>query len=222
MGKVAIVQFDNRNDQDLGMLEGLIARNSDYANMHGYHHAFERHAGKDVPVYWYKVDLIEKYLASGFDIVAWLDSDAVIHDLTISIDSLFEDNEAFVFSSDLPIWKSVSPFNAGVFFCKGEFARELMQEWRSLFPAHLWEKKGNEWICKDDRWAGPAYEQGTFAEKLLPKYRSSPAFKQVSWKMLQSPYPLKESFTLHFATRFRINCVLYLSDLGKTFGLSQA
>jgi hypothetical protein len=219
MSDVAIVQFDDRNDQELGPLNVLISRNYDYAKEHGYHHVFVRQPEKDFPPYWNKVYLIEKYLSSGFDIVAWLDTDAVIHDFTISIESLFESREAFVFSNCLPIWKVGTPFDAGVFFCKGQFARDLMQEWRSLYPAHLWEKQGNKWVCRDNRWAGPAYEQGVFAEKLFPKYRSSPFFKQVSWKKLQNPYPLKDSFTLHFAQSFRINCFLYLNDLAEALEL---
>jgi SEC-C motif/galactosyl transferase GMA12/MNN10 family len=220
MSNVAIIQFDDRSDQELGPLKALIARNGDYAKMHGYHHVFLRQTEKELPPYWYKVYLLEKYLSSGFDIAVWLDTDAVIHDLKTPIESFFAGNEAFVYSDNLPIWKSSYPFNSGILFCKGEFGRALMQEWLSLYPAHLWEKKENEWICKDSRWAGPAYEQGSFMDQLMPKYRSHPALRQLSWKKLQNPYPLKDAFTLHFQQSFRLNCLLYLNDLAEMFGLS--
>jgi hypothetical protein len=222
MSKVAIVQFDDRNDQDLGPLQVLIARNGDYAKAHGYHHVFTRRPETDVPPYWYKPHLVEKYLLSGFDVVVWLDSDAVVHDFSVPIESFFATGEAFVFSGNLPIWKAGSLFNSGIFFCKGEFGLKLMREWRSLYPAHLWEKRGTEWICKDSRWGGPAYEQGAFADHLLPKYRNDPVFRQLSWKTLQNPYPLKDAFTLHFQVNFRANCLLYVNELAEMFGVVPA
>jgi hypothetical protein len=217
MRRVAIVQFDDRPDQELGPLRVLISRNADYARMHGYHHAFARAPVRDVPPYWNKVYLVDKYL-SEFEIVAWLDSDAVIHDLTMPIESLFATNEAFVFSNALPVWGFDFPFCAGVFFCKGQFGREIVREWGSLYPAHFWEKRGTQWLCKDSRWAGPAYEQGVFIDEIYPKYRSNPAFKQLSWKKLQNPYPLKDAFTLHFPVQFRVNCLLYHHYLAETLG----
>jgi len=73
MRKVAIVQFDDRSDQELGPMQVLIARNGDYAKMHGYHHEFLRQAEQHLPPYWYKVYLVEKYMRSGFDVVAcWI------------------------------------------------------------------------------------------------------------------------------------------------------
>lgn len=221
MSKIAIVQFDDRTDQEIGPMRVLVARNGDYADTYGYHHVFVRQFKKNVPPYWYKVYLVDEYLASGFDTVVWLDSDVVVHDFSIWIESFLANQEAFVFSGDLPIWKSSTPFNAGIFMCRGEFAKKLMKEWLLLYPPHLWTKKGNEWVCKDPRWSGPAYEQGSFTETLLPKYYGTPAFKQLPWKMLQNPYPLKESFTVHFQNTFRPNCMLYVHDLADMLGLSK-
>src|SRR5581483_10021283 len=125
MPRVAILQYDDRTDAQLGPLRVLVARNEEYAARQGYTHIFLRAPEKDLPPYWLKVHLIEKYLREGFDIVAWLDSDAVVHDRRLSIPALFEGEAAFVFAGEPPIWARLSPFNAGVFFCKGSFAQTL-------------------------------------------------------------------------------------------------
>jgi galactosyl transferase GMA12/MNN10 family len=212
MNRVAIIQFDDRSDSELGPMLHLVARNAAYARERGYHHAFVRDHDNNVPVFWHKVALIERYLED-FEFVAWLDTDAVIHDFGLTIEQLFNGPERMIFSADLPIYPVPLPFNAGVFFCRGIAARELMSEWRALYPAHLWRRQGGQWNFQDHVWAGPAYEQGSFAEVLFPKYAPTPAFRQLSWKMLQSPYPLPESFTLHFANMFRPNAILYLNML---------
>src|SRR5580704_5371669 len=171
MAKVAIVQFDDRPDEMLGPLPALVARNARYARMHGYTHEFGRHPEQDMPPYWNKIFLLQRVFQAGFDIVAWLDTDAVIHDFSLPIESLFEKDEGFIFAGDLPIYNRVSPINAGVLFFKGEFGRGLLAEWATLYPAHLWKKRADgKWDFEAHVWAGPAYEQGSFAEKLLPKY----------------------------------------------------
>ena len=214
MGKVAIVQFDDRPDDKLGPLNVLRARNARYAKEHGYHYAFARQAERDIPHYWNKVFLTERVLSSGFDIVAWLDTDAVIHDFETPIEAFFPKDEGFVFAADLPIWKAVTtPFNAGVFFCRGDFGRMLLREWQSLYPANVWKKVDGKWNFTDHVWAGPAYEQGAFVDHLFRKYWASPAFKQMSWKILQSPYPQAETFSLHFPSHLRTNTLLYLQHL---------
>jgi hypothetical protein len=212
--RVAIVQYDNRSGTGFLPLKLLIARNQAYAKLHGYQHFFCQ-SEPSLPVYWYKVYLVHQYLSSGFDIVAWLDSDAVFHKFTIPIESLFENSEMFVFSSDLPVFAPPSPFNAGIFLAKGAFGLDLMGEWLSLYPADFWTKQDSQWVCKHPVWAGPAYEQGTFAEKLLPKYEDGPFLKRLPWEMLQNPYPIGESMTLHFPRFFRSNCYIYLTHMAK-------
>lgn len=212
MSKLAIVQFDDRSDEALGPLLHLIKRNADYAAARGYDHVFIRSHDNQVPVFWNKVSLIERQLAS-HDFVAWLDTDAVVHDFGLDIEALFTGPEAMIFSGDLPIYPVPLKFNAGVFFCRGDGARELMAEWRSLYPAKLWRKIAGQWNFPEHVWAGPAYEQGSFADKLYPKYAGTPRLRELPWRQLQSPYPLAESLTLHFANMFRPNAILYLNAL---------
>ncbi|MFJ1308553.1 hypothetical protein [Agrobacterium sp. P15N1-A] len=201
--KIAIVQFDSRPLDALGILAPLIVRNSHYAEQQGYEHFFVNRLGIDIPPFWAKPLVVTSYLRSGYDIVLWLDTDAVVHDLSVPVTRFFVGEEVFIYASDNPYWRS--PFNAGVFICKGILASELMLEWAALYRPDQWEKHGEQWRCRDARWAGPAYEQGSFVINILPKYGQSVLFKQLPWQVLQSPFPLDNSFTLHFAERFKAN-----------------
>lgn len=212
MSNVALVQFDDRDDQAFDPLHHLVARNAAYAARHGYRHHFIRAHPNLVPVFWHKLALIEEVLAT-HEFVAWLDTDAVVHDPDLEIENLFTGPEMMIFSGDLPIYPVPLKFNAGVFFCRGDKARALMREWAKLYPAHLWRKKDGKWNFSDHVWAGPAYEQGAFAEKLLAKYESQ--FRLLPWQLLQSPYPLRDSLTLHFANMFRSNAYLYINTMDK-------
>ncbi|PZP48762.1 MAG: hypothetical protein DI595_15135 [Agrobacterium fabrum] len=205
--KIAIVQFDSRPPDALGFLAPLILRNSHYAEQHGYEHFFVSRLGMDIPPFWAKPHVVMFYLKSGYDIVLWLDTDAVVHDLAMPVTRFFVGDEVFIYASDNPVWRS--PFNAGVFICKGIVALDLMLEWAALYQPDQWEKHENDWRCRDARWAGPAYEQGSFAIKILPKYGQSGLFKQLPWEVLQSPFPVDNSFTLHFAERFKANIRVY-------------
>ncbi len=118
--------------------------------------------------YWAKVFVTEYDLRSEYDIVMWLDTDAVIHNFDFRLTDLFLENEVFVFASDSPPWNG--PFNAGVFLCKGERERQLMEEWKSYYQPDLWFQENGKWICKSDQWSDAAYEQGAFYRNLLPKY----------------------------------------------------
>ena len=213
MPRVAILQYDDRSDSQLGPLRVLVARNEDYAARQGYAHFFIRTPERDLPPHWLKVHLIDRLLREGFDMVAWLDTDAVVHDPRLSIPALFEGEAAFVFAGEPPIWAKPSPFNAGVFFCKGDAARALISAWLALYPAPLWKKQDGEWNHRDHVWAGPAYEQGAFVEQLLPRHAADPALRALSWRRLQSPFPLPESLTLHFPNVLRPNAMVYLTLL---------
>jgi len=204
MSRVAIVQYDNRNDQDLGAMRDLIEINAKYARKHGYEHSFCNEGYVDYPPYWAKIFVVLDAINKGFDIVLWLDSDAVVHDFDRTIESFFKNDEIFVYSSDCGVWPEF--FNAGIFFVKKE-AKYIIEEWGSLYNASMWVKELEYWRHCVGRWAGEAFEQGTFTENIVPKYEK--VLKKIDWRIIQSPYPIQESFIVHFAGRFRENAVMY-------------
>ena len=202
--KVAIVQYDNRDDEQLGWMRSLVNLNMRYANKHGYQHFFFRNIPFDVPPYWAKPWVVQNAFERGFDIVLWLDSDAVVHDQDKTIESFFEGDELFIYAPDCSIWSS--PFNAGAFFVKKE-ASHIMEEWMGLYDSSNWKKEDGVWKCRGP-WAGPDYEQGAFIEHLMPKYKKD--LKEVDWRILQNPYPIEETFVVHFAGQFRVVIQMYV------------
>jgi hypothetical protein len=201
--KVAIVQYDNRSDEQLGSLCDLIDTNARYAKRYGYTHAFQRGSSFGIPNYWVKPWAVLDAFSRGFDIVMWIDSDAVIHDFNRPIESLFKGDELFVYAPDCPEWSG--KFNAGVFVVKRE-GRHIVEDWVNLYDSTKWFQSDGHWHCRGE-WAGPDYEQGAFTKHLVPRYESS--LGKVDWRVLQSPYPVRESFTVHFAGHFRALTNIY-------------
>jgi hypothetical protein len=213
--KVTVLQFDNRPAEVLGSMTRFLDRNRAYAGAQGYDYRFLKDQDVDLPVYWLKPYLVRRALEDGADIVAWIDTDAVVHDLSRRVEDLFDGPEIMVAAPDNPFW--ASPFNAGVFFVKaaGGAGAELMARWSALFAGTAWTRTPTAWICQDE-WAGPSYEQGAFAAHLLTPLQASGALKLVDWEVLQSPMPVPtgESFTLHMAGGFKANLPGYLELIG--------
>jgi hypothetical protein len=180
--------------------------------LHGYSHFFIRQIPIDVSIYWVKVYLIKQYLSEGFDAILWLDSDAVIHDFEFKLEN-FLDHDMTI-SPDLPIWghseNYKKSFNAGVFVCL-KSSIDIIKDWWDLYDANDWIKDDNgKWKCSIDcEYAGIAYEQGAFAYHLLPKFKDRINIIE-DCKVLQAPFPMKNTFICHFAAAFRCNYIAYL------------
>ncbi len=205
--RVAVIQFDNRPFDQMGLMPFLLQRNKAYAVAHGYDYHFISRQTVDMPVYWLKPHFCAQFLDAGYDAVAWIDTDAVFHDLDRRIEPLFDAGEIMVGAGDNPFWPS--PFNAGVFFVRGAGGAALMKRWSALFAKSGWRRTPDAWICDDD-WAGESYEQGAFVTHLLDDLLVSGEARLLDWRVLQGPFPVAESFTLHFAGGFKANLPAYL------------
>ena len=207
--RIAIIQFDNRPVGELGLMPFLVERNRDYAKRHGYDHFFLTQPVFDLPAYWQKPSLLKRFMDGGYDHVAWLDTDAVVHDLDRRIEGLFAGREAMVAAGDNPFWDA--PFNAGVVFARRETGGgELMGRWAALFPKAAWTRTEAAWVCREE-WAGTSFEQGAFNTHLLETERDTGGLRLADWSELQSPFPLAQSFTLHFAGPFKANLPAYVT-----------
>jgi hypothetical protein len=208
--KAAVLQFDTRPPEQLGELMVLVQRNRAYAARHGYEHLFIGEARFDLPVYWQKPSLAREVLEAGYDLVLWLDTDAVVHDLDRPVDALFEGAETMAASGDNPLWSS--PFNAGAFAVRGPQGAALMARWAALFAGTAWARTETAWICRGE-WAGPDFEQGAFVRSLVPELTAGGALRLLDWRVMQAPFPLPGAFSLHFAGAFKANLPAYLSLL---------
>ena len=208
MKSVAIVQYEDRDDP---LLMGLIRRNAEYCQAHGYQHIFIQRVSEDIPPWWVKCFILREILKKDFDFVTWLDSDAVVHDQARTIESLFIRGESLIFSPDAPAWNNPSPFNAGVLIFKSNpTAQKIIEDWIQLFNWRRWTKEGGEWHTPGP-WAGEDYEQGAFVRYLLPSLKTTTAVREEDWQVLQGPWVMSQSFTMHFANRSRPNAAFYLN-----------
>ena len=211
--KTAIVQFDSRPFDALGLMPFLLQRNKAYAARHGYAYHYLNTPSVDLPVYWLKPHIVRQLLGA-YDLVAWVDTDAVFHDLERKIEPLFEGSEIMVGAGDNPYW--ATPLNTGVFFVKAAGGRgaALMQRWSDLFAGTAWTRTAEAWVC-DTEWAGADFEQGAFNLHLTDELVQSGDLRLTDWQTLQSPFPLARSFTLHFAGRFKMNLPAYMDIIAQ-------
>ncbi len=166
-----IVQYDNRRDPGLRL---LMKYTEDYCLKHEYTYVCPDET-YGLPTYWIKVALVKYVLetqAREGDIVGWIDSDAVFVRPEITLQDIFDlsDNKHDFITCLDP--GSSKDMNAGVFFVrKTAKTVQLMRDWMYCYnPANWTQGSDGKWST-EGRWAGPDYEQGSFNEKILPKYQ---------------------------------------------------
>ena len=176
----AILQYDNRPIS--AEIKELLEINKKYAKKHGYQH-FLLSDPYFMPPYWIKVALLQRFLDAKdpqtgnplFKGILYLDTDAVIVDHAKSLDAFMEGKKPFVAGPDITYGTNPndSPFNAGVFVVKNtDDIKPVIKEWLEQYHTKEWYYENGQWSTPT-RWAGPAYEQGSFAEKILPKYKNT-------------------------------------------------
>jgi hypothetical protein len=188
-----IVQYDNRViEKDLLT---LIEINKKYCNQYGYEYILETKP-YDLPPWWIKVKLVKDLLDTNqYKGALWLDTDAVIHNAAISLDSLLVKDKSFYYCSDAPVWSSI--FCAGVWLIKNDaHGKEILTRWINSYSPNEWVKKDDKWTTLKE-WGGPSYEQGAFIEYILPTFQSYT--HQYPWQVFQSYEPHSSTFTMHFA-----------------------
>lgn len=90
-----------------------------------------------------------------------------------------------------------------------------MQDWMESYNKNDWQQVGNKWEAKC-KWASSCYEQGSFIENILPKYKRD--IHTFPWRFFQSFYSnLKEDyeecvFIVHFASKFKREIPSYLKS----------
>jgi hypothetical protein len=191
----ALVQYDNRVlSPDI---KYLIKRNRAYCRKHGYDHIFETKS-YNLPVWWRKVKVVKKVLESGkYSGVMWLDSDAAVHDHNHRIEDIIIHGKSFYYSVD-PTWGS--DFNAGVWMVTNDHnGIAIMKKWMASYSPKDWTKKGRNWETLGE-WSGSTYEQGSFIEYIIPKFKN---FMQIlPGEHIQSYSPDEHTFIVHFPRHY--------------------
>lgn len=199
--KCLIYQYDNRGD-----LYDVYPINKLYADKFGYIYKFYTNE-VNIPVYWQKVIILYNEI-DNYDIIMFLDSDALIHNMTFPLEH-YLGNKIFVMSPD-----ENSIFNAGVFIIKKcELSKKLVYDWLLCYKTTKWYKDKDGNFYTDGIWSGEDYEQGAFIKYLYNQYLKH--INILSFYTLQAKNLTnirKETFTIHF---YRCNGVEVFYDVLK-------
>ena len=202
--RIAIVQYETRDNEDLNM---LMDRNRIYAHKHNYDYILRRDPYRDLPPYWAKVRMLQEVFDNNnYDAVLMLDSDACIHDHDTKVEDILNKypNKSFLYSPDCPVWDGV--FNAGVVLVSNPHGPQIIQDWMSLYNPERWTLDDSKatWTCQGN-WAGIDYEQGAFAHHMIEnnEYRLKRYLQEVPSVFFQGPFAkdryLGPQFSIHFA-----------------------
>jgi len=181
--RLCVVQADDRSPDELGEQFELMERtrrrceeDADCSYRRDY--ATDAHS-----TYWKKVRAMRDCVhdAEGCDACLYVDSDAVLNAPASAARRMLPHPSAHV--GIVPDWAR-DRFNAGVFAVRtSEVGKRVMDEWLSLESARWRRRSGEEggkakWECVDERgeacqWAGVEYEQGSFNDRVLPRYEEA-------------------------------------------------
>ena len=254
---ICLVQFDDRSD--LGPLRALVAANAQRcaADDRCVRHTFERADSQvgggveeePMPPFWKKVSLVSALLASSSHadcgVIAWLDSDAVVHSRPSLIADQMLPRFGMIVSRDWPIWgdDAETPFNAGVWAVRNHpTGKALLEQWLGTYPQAAWSRdKDGGWDCDASRagssnssirsagspsteceWAGEMFEQGAFSRHVLVDASRRGDLRHSSWTFLNSPCVTDEdrraAAACHFADHLKPLIVHYLSGVAMVDG----
>jgi hypothetical protein len=220
----------------------MIQMNQRYAKTHNYTFRFLRRYppfDADHPPYWMKVKLVydallerkptpsdprEPCASASFndrtdeyahEYVMWLDTDACVHNQSVSLAQLFATHAStldtfLLFSPDQPEWESY--MCAGVFIVRNTaIAREFFHDWLKCYDASKWSvDKDGKWACEGE-WAGPYYEQGS-ACILVQSAKYAKHVGRLPWFLLGNHNYKRpsRSFAMHFAGRYKLYIEPYI------------
>jgi len=186
-----ILQYDNRNIKP--KFKSLMNINKKYCSLYGYDYILDTNE-YNLPPYWIKVMLVDKLLQTNrYKGILWIDTDAVINDFSISLDSICCHNKSIYYSyefferydKDSHDLSSQYRFNSGVWFVLNDrIGKEIMNAWFKLYDPKKWKLKNKKWECIDCEWGGLEYEQGSFEKYIIPKYKKY--CKQYKYSFFQS------------------------------------
>jgi len=153
--KILIITAEDRNDDYIKYHDINFKK---YCKLHDYIYLrLDNCSKEESSTYWCKIHKVKKALENTeFDYVMWADSDTIITDLNVSLDSFISD----VGEPDIIIGKDVgiNVFNAGLFLIKNS-------KMGKYFINRCLEELGRRKSClvngkEQGFWGGICYEQG--------------------------------------------------------------
>ena len=174
-----MLQYDNRKLSK--NIEILTKINQKYCSLYGYDYILDVKE-YNLPPYWIKVKLAQELLNTNkYKGILWMDTDAVVDNFSISLESICLPNKSIYYSFDN------DSFNAGVWLLLNDkVGKNIINEWATLYNPSKWQKVQNKWLWSGKiqnirdgwngktgwtGWAGSDFEQGQFKKVIIPKYK---------------------------------------------------
>lgn len=198
---VVILQYENRSNP---LFEELMARNVAYAARHDY--LYVRPTQEfDLPPWWIKVFLVQTIMKTQPDVkyIAWLDSDAVIHNQSKPITALFKEKTG---SPDFLLsycnWHTMpTTANVGVFYIRvNEHSRAAVDRWAACYNPERWSRDARGKWKTPGVWAGDDYEQGALNSFVIPAFPTRFEIAMPHVYDCWETYPPNITFSCHFCT----------------------
>lgn len=166
--KIAIVTLENRNT---GYIEFHNKSIYKYCQKHGYDYIFLDNYESDLSAYWKKILVVIQYLKE-YDYVMWLDSDSIVCNYDIKLESILNDEYHIYIGRDYPSFVS-NVYCAGIFMVRNsEIGKAFMDECIGIYLNDDYCKEENKPALKG-KYAGRCYEQGVMNYLLKTKYKTS-------------------------------------------------
>jgi hypothetical protein len=204
-----IIQYD---DRPIGKYDAeFMKRNRAYAKKHGYHYSFINSGYTNIPPYWRKVAIAKDMLETDkYKGVMWLDTDAVIFNMSIPLDSVGNSAKHFFKATNA---RGNHIFNAGVWTVKNTAqGKEIMRKWMALYDPSKWQHDGTRWINNGD-WAGNDYEQGSFAYRIDPEHKGNiNTVNESTFQGLYNNHNKSDVFVYHFYNIFKTRRAKFLKE----------
>lgn len=160
---ILVVTFDNRKSDMLDIHNNNV---SQYCHIHNYTYIYldEYKTDLNLPIYWKKIQVVQGFLnSSEYDYVMWMDSDTIILDNNIRIESMINDKDSIYIGTDdnRSLEDQYIGANAGVFIIKNdEYGKGFLNECINNYINNTKCKDKNGNYSLGSKWGGECYEQG--------------------------------------------------------------
>jgi hypothetical protein len=183
-----------------------------YAQKHGYDYIQIQHDQKEAPPYWLRVKDLNKLLEEDqYDIIVYMDLDAVFYDFEKPLTSIISDEYDFFIGRDPPVFfRDIGKLvNTGCFIVRNTpWSKRFSKEWlyscvddNNEFVGvckNDWRQLDGKWKCPGCKWAGIKYEQGSLANLYLLNIENAQKHMCIfREEVLSNTYTNINSYVLH-------------------------
>lgn len=190
--KIAILTLEDRTAEYIECHHHSVKK---YCDKHGYTYIFQPKYDSKLPIYWHKLQFVKDHLKN-YDYILWLDSDTIIYNDEIRLESIINGYNHLYIGADYP-GHIVNPYCSGIFLIRNSkesfaFIDDCLNNYLNN-PACL-DINGNYKL--NGGWAGMCYEQGVMNYMLKDKYKH--IVRNIPVNIFTSDYNLdKSNFILH-------------------------